>query len=160
MLGFCPLSPFAGLPVAGQRAIAILLFAVIFWVSEAMDITVSTVWIAVAIILLIGSAPDLADPGKIVCIARAWDWATLGFANTSVVRVGAALVFAAAQNATMLGLPQHAPDHSVTWIDWFVAALPFWLIMAPVLYLLLWRMHRPEIDHIEGGAENIRARIA
>jgi len=247
------LPPFAGLPVAGQRAIGILVFAVILWVSEAVDTTVSAILIAVAIILLIGTAPDVADPTKLVGITRARDWAIAGFANNAVVLVGAALVFAAAvaatgldrriallvlsrvgsetravfagalavgvllaflvpsatarvsavvpimlgiiaafgikresrlaallmigsaqicsvmnvgvltaaaQNATMLGFTQRALGQSVTWLDWFIAAAPFWLIMAPVIYVILWRMHRPEVDRIEGGGARITADLA
>jgi anion transporter len=253
LAGICLLPPFAGLPVAGQRAIAILVFAVILWVTEAVDTTVSAVLITVAIILLVGTAPDLADPTKSIGIARARDWAIGGFANNAVVLVGAALVFAgavgatgldrrialavlsrvgsetravlagtlavgillaflvpsatarvsavvpivlgiiaafgirrdsrfaallligsaqicsvmnvgvltaAAQNVTMLGFTQRALGTSVTWLDWFIAALPFWLIMAPLLYLILWRFHRPEVERIEGGGARIQADLA
>ncbi|WP_270933631.1 DASS family sodium-coupled anion symporter [Falsiroseomonas oryzae] len=250
MLAFSALPPFEGLPVAGQRAIGILIFAVILWVSEAVDSTVSAVLIAAAIILLLGTAPDLQNAAQRVGFARARDWAIAGFANNAVVLVGAALVFAAAvtatgldrrialatlsrvgsgtravfagtivvgillaflvpsatarvsavvpivlgiiaafgipresrlaallmigsaqvcsvmnvgvltaaaQNATMLGFTQRLLGASVTWFDWLVAALPFWLIMAPAVGFILWRFHKPEVDSIEGGTAAIRA---
>jgi anion transporter len=253
MLAFAALPPFEGLPVAGQRAIGILIFAVILWVTEAVDTTVSAVLIAVAIILLVGTAPDLQDASRTVGIARARDWAIAGFANNAVVLVGAALVFAAAvtatgldrrialatlsrvgsgtkavfggtlavgillafmvpsatarvsavvpivlgiiaafgipresrlaallmigsaqicsvmnvgvltaaaQNATMLGFTQRLLGASVTWFDWLVAALPFWLIMAPVTAFILWRFHTPEVERIEGGSAAIQADLA
>src|SRR5689334_10733375 len=53
--------PLAGLPVAGQRAIGILLFAVVLWVTEAVDLTVSAFIIMALIILLIGTAPDVQN---------------------------------------------------------------------------------------------------
>ena len=101
MLAFAFLvPPLAGLPVAGQRAIAILIFAVMLWVTEAVDTTVSALLIAVAIILLVGTAPSLEDPARLVGITRARDWAIAGFANNAVVLVGAALIFAVAVSAT------------------------------------------------------------
>ncbi len=253
LLAFSFLPPFAGLPVAGQRAIGLLIFAVILWMTETVEGTVSAVLIAAAMILLLGSAPDLQNPAQAVGFAKARDWAIAGFANNAVVLVGAALVFAAAvtatgldrrialatlsrvgsgtkavfagtiavgillaflvpsatarvsavvpialgiiaafgiqkesrlaallmigsaqvcsimnigvmtaaaQNATMLGFTQRLLGTSVTWFDWLVAAAPFWLIMAPLVAVILWRFHRPEVDRIEGGAESVRSSLA
>jgi anion transporter len=237
--------PLAGLPVAGQRAIGILLFAVVLWVTEAVDLTVSAFLIAALIIVLVGTAPDPAAPDRLVGMARARDWAIGGFANNAVALVGAALVFAAAvgvtgldrrialatlsrvgtrpagifggtlvvgvllaflvpsatarvsavvpivlgiiaafgmprdsrlaallmigsaqvcsvmnigvltaaaQNATFLGLIGRAiPGATVTWLDWFIAAAPFWLVMVPVTGLILWRFHTPEATVGTGG---------
>ena len=242
--------PLTGLPVAGQRAIGILLFAVVLWVTEAVDLTVSAFVIATLIILLIGTSPGLQNPATSVGIAQARDWAIAGFANNSVALVGAALVFAAAvtatgldrrialatlsrvgtkpkgifagtlavgiilaflvpsatarvsavvpivlgiiaafgmkrdsrlaallmigsaqicsvmnvgiltaaaQNATAVGLIGRAiPGATITWVDWAVAALPFWLIMTPVIYVVLWRFHTPEAEVASGGSEAIQ----
>lgn len=246
--------PVAGLPVAGQRAIGILLAAVVLWVSEAVDLTVSAFVIAALIILLVGTAPDLQNAERMLGIARARDWAIAGFANNAVALVGAALVFAAAvsatgldrrialvtlsrtgtgprgifagillvgvvlaflvpsatarvsavvpivlgiiaafgipresrlagllmigsaqvcsvmnigvltaaaQNATFLGLIGRAvPGASVTWLDWLVAAAPFWLVMVPVVYAILWRFHRPEEMPANGGREAVGRDLA
>jgi len=246
--------PLAGLPEAGQRAIGILLFAVVLWISEAVDLTVSAFLIAALIILLVGLAPDPQNPARLLGIARARDWAIAGFANNAVALVGAALVFAAAvtatgldrrialatlvrlgtgpraifagvllvgvvlaflvpsatarvsavvpvvlgiiaafgipresrlaallmigsaqvcsvmnigvltaaaQNATFLGLIGRAvPGASITWLDWLVAAAPFWLLMVPVLYLVLWRFHTPEAMPATGGREAVARELA
>ncbi|HYF08893.1 MAG TPA: DASS family sodium-coupled anion symporter [Acetobacteraceae bacterium] len=246
--------PLAGLPVAGQRAIGILAFAVVLWITEAVDYTVSAALIVALIILLIGTAPDIQNAANTIGIARARDWAIGGFANNAVALVGAALVFAAAvtttgldrrialatlsrvgagtrailggtlavgiilaflvpsatarvsavvpivlgiiaafgiardsrlaamlmiasaqicsvmnvgvltaaaQNATFLGLIGRALDGAtVTWGAWFVAALPFWIIMTPVIYAILWRCHRPEMEAIPGGQAMVRDSLA
>lgn len=246
--------PPAGLPVAGQRAIGILLMAVVLWVSEAVDLTVSAFVVAALIILLVGTAPDPAAPERMLGIARARDWAIGGFANNAVALVGAALVFAAAvsatgldrrialatlsrvgtkpqgifagtlavgvilaflvpsatarvsavvpivlgiigafglqrnsrlaallmigsaqicsvmnigvltaaaQNATFLGLIGRAiPGATVTWLDWFIAAAPFWLLMAPLLYVILWRFHRPEESVSQDGGAAVARDLA
>jgi anion transporter len=254
LLAVCLLPPQAGLPVAGQRAIGILLFAVVLWVTEAVDYSVSAVLIAALIILLVGFAPDIADPAKRLGIGRARDWAIGGFANNAVALVGAALVFAAAvtatgldrrialavmarvggetrailggvvavgivlaflvpsatarvsavvpivlgiiaafgipresrlaallmiasaqvrsvmnvgvltaaaQNATFLGLiGRMLGGATVTWGQWFIAALPFWLIMAPLTAAILWRCHKPEQASIPGGQAMVRQSLA
>lgn len=246
--------PLAGLPVAGQRAIGILLFAVVLWVTEAVDLTVSAFLIAALIILLVGTAPDPGDASRLIGIAAARNWAIAGFANNAVALVGAALVFAAAvtatgldrrialatlarvgtgprgifagvllvgvllaflvpsatarvsavvpivlgiiaafgiaresrlasllmigsaqvcsvmnigvltaaaQNATFLGLIGRAvPGATVTWLDWLVAAAPFWITMVPVLYVVLWRFHRPEAMPATGGREAVARDLA
>jgi anion transporter len=241
--------PLAGLPVAGQRAIGILLFAVVLWMTEAVDLTVSAFLIGSAVILLIGTAPDIQNPTRVIGIARARDMAIAGFANNAVALVAAALVFsaavtatgldrrialatlsrvgtkpqgifagtlavgillaflvpsatarvsavvpivlgiiaafgmrrdsrlaallmigsaqicsvmnigvltAAAQNATFLGLIGRAvPGAHITWLEWLIAAAPFWLIMAPVVFAVLWRFHTPEAEIASGRAESI-----
>ncbi len=250
----CLLPPAAGLPVVGQRALAILVFAVVLWMSEAVDYTVSAALIVTAIVLLLGFAPDPAAPEKLLGIAKARDWAIGGFSNNAVVLVGAALVLAAAvsatgldrrialatlsrvgsstrailagtllvgvalafvvpsatarvsavvpivlgiiaafgipresrlaallmiasaqvcsvmniglltaaaQNATALGfLNKLAGGATITWAEWFIAALPFWVVMVPVLYVLLPRFHAPEVQRIEGGREMVQAELA
>lgn len=242
-----------GLPLAGQRALGLLAFAVILWVSEAVDYTVSAALIVTGLILLLGFAPDPQDASRLIGIARARDLAIGGFANNAVVLVGAALVFAAAvgatrldrrialatlsrvgsetrailagtlavgialafvvpsatarvsavvpivlgiigafgiaresrlaallmigsaqmcsvmnigiltaaaQNATAIGfLNRMAGGATITWGEWFLAALPFWLLMTPLLYAILWRLHTPEVTRIEGGAGLVRAEL-
>jgi solute carrier family 13 (sodium-dependent dicarboxylate transporter), member 2/3/5 len=253
LAALCLAPPLEGLPVAGQRALGILAFAVILWVSEAVDYTVSAALIVTLIILLLGFAPDPQNAARDIGIARARDWAIGGFANNAVVLVGAALVFAAAvtatgldrrialatlsrvgsetrailagtlavgialafvvpsatarvsavvpivlgiigafgiaresrlaallmigsaqmcsvmnigiltaaaQNATAIGfLNRLAGGATITWGEWFLAGLPFWLLMTPILYAILWRFHTPEVTRIEGGAEMVRAEL-
>jgi len=249
----CVAPPIEGLPVAGQRALGILAFALILWVGEAVDYTVPAALIVALIILLVGFAPDPQNAARACGIARARDLAIGGFPNNAVVLVGAALVSAAAvtatgldrrialatlsrvgsetraflagtlpvgvalafvvpsatarvsavvpialgiigafriareprlaalpmigsaqmcsvmnigvltaaaQNATAIGfLNRMAGGATITWGEWFLAALPFWLIMGPVLCVILWRFHTPEMPRIEGGAEMVRREL-
>ena len=48
----------AGLPVAGHRMLAILAFAVIVWMTEALDYAVSAIVIAALMAFLLGLAPE------------------------------------------------------------------------------------------------------
>ena len=49
----------AGLPIAGHRMLAILAFAVIIWMTEAIDYAVSAIVIAVLMAFLLGLAPSV-----------------------------------------------------------------------------------------------------
>jgi 2-oxoglutarate ferredoxin oxidoreductase subunit alpha len=52
----------ADLPVAGHRMLAILAFAVILWMTEAVDYGVSAILIAALMAFLLGLAPNVANP--------------------------------------------------------------------------------------------------
>lgn len=92
----------AGLPVAGHRMLAILLFAVIVWMTEAIDYAVSAIVIATLMAFLLGLAPSVADPKVLLGTSRALSLAFGGFANTALVLVASALFLAAAMTVTGL----------------------------------------------------------
>ncbi len=92
----------SGLPVAGHRTLAILAFAVIVWMTEAVDYAVSAVIIAALMAFLIGLSPDVANPKIIIGTSRALGMAFAGFANTALALVAAALFLAAAMSITGL----------------------------------------------------------
>ena len=92
----------AGLPVAGHRMLAILAFAVIVWMTEALDYAVSAVVIAALIAFLIGTSPNPANPKVLMGTSAALGLAFSGFANTALALVAAALFLAAAMMTTGL----------------------------------------------------------
>ena len=92
----------AGLPVAGQYMIGILVFAVIIWMTEAVSYPVSAFIITVLMTLLLGFAPGVADPSKLLGTSRALSMALAGFSNTAWALVGAALFLSAAMTKTGL----------------------------------------------------------
>jgi hypothetical protein len=51
-----------GLSIAGHRMLAVLLFAVIVWMTEALDYAVSAVVIAALMAFLLGLSPNPANP--------------------------------------------------------------------------------------------------
>jgi solute carrier family 13 (sodium-dependent dicarboxylate transporter), member 2/3/5 len=91
-----------GLPVAGHRVLAILAFAVVVWMTEAVDYAVSAVVIAALMALLLGLAPDVANPKVLMGTSRALGMAFSGFSNTALALVAAALFLAAAMSITGL----------------------------------------------------------
>lgn len=92
----------AGLPVAGHRMLAILAFAVVVWMTEAIDYAVSAVLIAALMAFLLGFSPTVANPKVLMGTSAALSLAFSGFANTALVLVASALFLAAAMTATGL----------------------------------------------------------
>jgi len=90
------------LPVAGHRMLAILVFAVIVWMTEAVDYAVSAVVIAALMAFLLGFSPNPANPNALMGTSAGLTLAFSGFANTALVLVASALFLAAAMTATGL----------------------------------------------------------
>jgi anion transporter len=91
-----------GLPVAGHRMLALLAFAVIVWMTEALDYAVSAVVIAALMAFLLGTAPNPANPAVLMGTSAGLGVAFSGFANTALALVASALFLAAAMTATGL----------------------------------------------------------
>jgi anion transporter len=90
------------LPVAGHRMLALLAFAVIIWMTEALDYAVSAVVIAALMAFLLGTAPNPANPATLLGTSAGLGIAFSGFANTALALVASALFLAAAMTATGL----------------------------------------------------------
>jgi anion transporter len=91
-----------GLPVAGQRMLGILVFAVIVWISEAVSYEVSAIIIVTLIAVLIGFAPKVNAPAGLYGTSAALGMALTGFGSTALALVAAALCIAAAMTVTGL----------------------------------------------------------
>ncbi len=92
----------AGLPVAGQRMLGILAFAVIVWMTEAVTYAVSAGIIMALMAFLLGTAPNAANPKAVLGTSRALEAALSGFSNPAFALVAAALFLAAAMMQTGL----------------------------------------------------------
>lgn len=90
-----------GLSIAGQRILAILAFAVIVWLTEALDYAVSSVVIVALIALALGSAP-VGTGTELLGTGRALAKALSGFSNSALALVAAALFLSVAMTATGL----------------------------------------------------------
>ncbi len=92
-----------GLPAAGQVMLGVLAFAVIVWMTEALDYAVSAVVIAALMVFLLAFVPDAARPaGAAMGTGAALALALSGFSSSAVTLVAAALFIAAAMTATGL----------------------------------------------------------
>lgn len=90
------------LPIAGQRSLAILAFAVILWVTEAVSYPVSSAMIIALIAISLGLAPSMEDPTELLTTSGALKLALGGFSSSAVALVAAALFLAAAMQITNL----------------------------------------------------------
>ena len=98
----CLLPTPAGLPLAGQYMLGLLLFSVILWTTEAVDYAISAVMIAALMAFMLGMAPDPARPAQLLGTSAALTLALGGFANTALALVAAALFISAAMTITGL----------------------------------------------------------
>ncbi len=233
--------------------LAILAFAVIVWMTEALDYAVSAVVIAALMAFMLGLAPDVANPKVLLGTSRALGMAFSGFANTALALVAAALFIAvamtatgldkrialvilsrvgtetrhvvvgamvvgfvmafivpsttarvaclvpimlgiiaafgvnrkgafagmlmittvqtasiwnvgiktaAAQNMVAIGFIERTLAKTITWLEWFVAAAPFAILMTVALYFVMTIMMPPEVKEVPGGPESIRKSLA
>lgn len=92
----------ADLPVMGHRALAILAFAIILWMTEAVTYPVSAALIIALSAVLLGLSPSLEDPTQLLSTKGALKMALGGFASPAVALVAGALFLAAAMQATNL----------------------------------------------------------
>jgi len=91
-----------GLTVAGHRMLGVLAFAVIVWMTEAIDYAVSAVVIAALMAFLLGTAPNIARPDMLLGTSAGLGLAFSGFSTTALALVAAALFLAAAMTITGL----------------------------------------------------------
>ena len=101
-LGAVLLIPIDSVDWQGQIALALLAFAVIMWVTEAVSYPVSSVLIIGLISLLLGLSEDPDNPGELVGTSAALKTAMAGFSSSAVALVAAALALAVAMQATGL----------------------------------------------------------
>jgi anion transporter len=67
---------------------------------------------------------------------------------------------AAAQNLVAIGFIERTLHTTITWLEWFIAAAPFALLMSIALYFVMIWMMPPEVRDVPGGREGIRKSLA
>ncbi|HEY4663610.1 MAG TPA: DASS family sodium-coupled anion symporter [Comamonas sp.] len=105
LLAIVCMPPIAGLPQSGQMMLGILAFAVIVWMTEALDYAVSALLIGALMIGLLAISPAPGKDGAeavMMGTKAALPYALGGFSNSAVVLVAAACFIAAAMTATRL----------------------------------------------------------
>jgi anion transporter len=102
LLGVLLLPIPTGLPVAGHRMLAILAFAVVVWMTEAIDYAVSGIVIAALMAFLLGLSPSSTNPDTVMGTAAGVTLAFSGFTSPGLVLTASALFLAAAMTVTGL----------------------------------------------------------
>lgn len=238
---------------AGHRMLGVLVFSVIIWITEAVSYPVSAAVIMSLMAFLLGTAPNMLNPSKVLGTSGALKMALSGFSSPALTLVGAALFIAAAmmktgldrrialfilskigartnrvlagviivgfvlsffvpsttarvscmvpivlgiisafgvplksrfsavmmiaiaqadsiwnvgiktaaaQNMIAIGFIEKQLGTTVSWLDWFIAAAPFAIIMSVILYFVLLKLIPPEMDEVPGGQETIAKELA
>lgn len=91
-----------GLPVAGHRMLAILVFAVVVWITEAVSYEASAIMITTLMAFLLGMSPTIKNPDVLIGTSAAIGMALAGFSNSALALVAGALFIAAAMTFTGL----------------------------------------------------------
>jgi len=73
--------------------------------------------------------------------------------SASIWNVG--IKTAAAQNMVAIGFIEKTLKATITWLDWFIAAAPWAVLMSVALYFIMMKMMPPETEEIAGGKEAI-----
>lgn len=66
---------------------------------------------------------------------------------------------AAAQNMVAVNFIRTILGVEISWMEWFVAAAPFALLMSVALYFVLLKLMPPEIDEVPGGEATIKREL-
>lgn len=91
-----------GLPIAGKRALAVLAFAILLWVTEAVTYPVSAAFTISLLTILLGISPSLDGSGGLLGTKLSLEWALSGFSSAAVALVAGALFLSAAMQETGL----------------------------------------------------------
>jgi anion transporter len=67
---------------------------------------------------------------------------------------------AAAQNMIAISFIEKILGKNISWLEWFIAAAPFAILMSVVLYYVLLKVMPPEMDEIAGGQEAVNRSLA
>lgn len=92
----------ADLPTEGHRLIAILVFAVIIWMTEGVSYPVSAFVIVTFMSFALGLSPNPAKPGAILGTANALKMGLAGFSTTAWALVAGAMFLSAGMMMTGL----------------------------------------------------------
>lgn len=82
--------------------LAILVFAVVVWITEAVSYEASAIMITTLMAFLLGTAPTIKDPSVVYGTSAAISMALAGFSNSALALVAGALFIAAAMTYTGL----------------------------------------------------------
>lgn len=91
-----------GLSVAGQHVLGVFAFAVIVWMTAAVEYAASSIILMALMGMLLATAPDPAHPDRLLGTTAGLSAAMDGFTNPAVALIAASLVIAAAMAITGL----------------------------------------------------------
>lgn len=142
------------LKVVGNKTNAIVLGTIMVAVILAFFVPSATARAGAVIPILIGmvAAFGLTKQSKLATLL-----VITAVQAVSIWNVG--IKTAAAQNLVAIGFINEAMGQDVSWIEWFIYAAPWSILMSIVLYFTMTRLFKSETSEIEGGREMIQQEI-
>ncbi len=141
-----------GLSTAGQRVLAILIFAIIMWISEAVPYVYTAISSLVFLTLFLGFAPAKGLAGPLLGTRKALQLAVAGFVTNGTILVTAALLMTAAIGIT--GLEKRIAFRV---LKIFGARTHRVFIGIISVMLVLYRAESSPHDHVDGLASLLPA---
>ncbi|AEP36058.1 DASS family sodium-coupled anion symporter [Taylorella asinigenitalis] len=135
LIGILLLPTPEGLSPAGHRMLAILVFAIIVWVSEAVSYEASSIIIMGLIIFLVGLSPSLKDPTVEWGVKSALTMALAGFSSSGLALVAAALFIAACMTYT--GLDKRIALNTMNLVGTSTKSIFFGMILVTIILSLV-----------------------
>ena len=143
------------LRIVGNKTNAIVLGTILVSILLAFFVPSATARAGAVIPILIGmvAAFGMSKDSKLATLLI-----VTAVQAVSIWNVG--IKTAAAQNLVAVGFINEAMGQDVSWIDWFIYAAPFSIIMSILLYFVMTRFFKAETDEISGGRELIDKELA
>ncbi|CAM4209437.1 SLC13 family permease [Jeotgalicoccus halotolerans] len=143
------------LRIVGNKTNAIVLGTILVSILLAFFVPSATARAGAIIPILIGmvAAFGMSKDSKLATLLI-----VTAVQAVSIWNVG--IKTAAAQNLVAVGFINEAMGEDVSWIDWFIYAAPFSIIMSILLYFVMTRFFKAETDEISGGRELIDKELA
>ncbi len=134
----------------GARTNRVLIGAIVVGIVLSFLVPSTTARVACLVPIMIGIITAFGVDRKsrlasIIMIATAQ--------SASIWNVG--VKTAAAQNMVAVGFIEKAFKVTITWLDWFIAAAPWAVLMSIALYFVMMKMMPPETEEVAGGKEAI-----
>lgn len=143
------------LRIVGNKTNAIVLGTILVSIILAFFVPSATARAGAVIPILIGmvAAFNMSKDSKLATLLI-----VTAVQAVSIWNVG--IKTAAAQNIVAVGFINEAMGMDVSWLEWFIYAAPWSILMSVVLYFTMTRLFKSERDEIEGGRELIDSELA
>ncbi len=119
------------------------------WISNTAT-TAMMLPIGLGILSFAGLKPGQSRYGVALMLGIAWA-ASIGGVGT-IIGTAPNRIALGILNSTFAGDPAY---HRITFLDWMLFGVPYVVLCTPLAWLILLRIHRPEIDSIPGGKEKL-----
>ncbi|MFD2830910.1 SLC13 family permease [Corticicoccus populi] len=142
------------LKIVGNKTNAIVMGTILVSIILAFFVPSATARAGAVIPILIGmiAAFNMSKESRLAALL-----VVTAVHAVSIWNVG--IKTAAAQNIVAVGFINEAMGMDVSWLEWFIYAAPWSILMSVVLYFVMTKLFKAETNEIKGGRELIQSEI-